>query len=145
MKARRIGTAIDVAIDEPAAAGSARAFGWLMTGVAALVGLWAWWKGKAWTLWPFAIALAFALATLLELRVLQRLHRWWMVLATLLGRIVTPLVMGLIYFGLVTPLGLLMRWSGKDPMRRRFDPGASTYWIEREPKGPDPRTMERQF
>jgi hypothetical protein len=30
-------------------------------------------------------------------------------------------------------------------MRRRFDPGASTYWIEREPKGPDPRTMERQF
>ncbi len=145
MSQRRSGTAIEAAIDTPAAASSARAFGWLMAGVAALVGLWALWKGKAWMPWPFAIAFAFTLITLLELSVLHTLNRWWMALALLLGRIVTPLVMGLIYFGLVTPLGLLMRLSGKDPMLRRFDSAASTYWIEREPKGPDPATMERQF
>lgn len=145
MSQRRTGTAIEAAVDTPAAASSARAFGWLMAGVAALVGLWALWKGKAWMPWPFAIALAFVLATVLRLRVLDGLNRGWMALAVLLGRIVTPLVMGLIYFGLVTPLGLLMRLTGKDPMQRRFDPSASTYWVEREPKGPDPATMERQF
>jgi hypothetical protein len=145
MSQRRAGTAIEAAVDTPVAASSARAFGWLMAGVAALVGLWALWKGKGWMPWPFAIAIAFALITLLELSVLHALNRWWMGLAAFLGRVVTPLVMGLIYFGLVTPLGLLMRLSGKDPMQRRFDPTASSYWIEREPKGPDPTTMERQF
>ena len=145
MSRRRTGTAIEAAVDTPVAASSARAFGWLMASVAALVGLWALWKGKAWMPVPFAIALAFALATLLRLSVLEWLNRAWLALAVLLGRIVTPLVMGLIYFGLITPLGLLMRLTGKDPMQRRFDAAASTYWIEREPPGPDPATMERQF
>lgn len=54
-----------------------------------------------------------------------------------------PLVLGFLFFAAVTPMGLAMRALGKDPLRRRFDRAAATYWIRRDPPGPGP--MSRQF
>jgi len=45
----------------------------------------------------------------------------------------------------VTPIGMLMRMSGRDPLRRKFEPAAKTYWITREPPGPAPETFNNQF
>jgi hypothetical protein len=53
--------------------------------------------------------------------------------------------MGLVFYTTVTPIGLARRLLGKDPLRRRFDRDAVTYWIERDPPGPAPDTMTRQF
>ena len=53
--------------------------------------------------------------------------------------------MGLIFFVAVTPTALIMRLVGKDPLHRRFEPEARTYWIERRPPGPEPETMKNQF
>lgn len=91
-----------------------------------------------------ATAGVFALLAVLAPHWLAPLNRGWLALGLLLGRVLTPVIMGLIYFGLVTPLAILARWRGVDPMRRRFDAAAQSYWIRRDPPGPDPATMERQ-
>lgn len=61
-----------------------------------------------------------------------------------IGFVVSHVVMALVYYLVVTPIGLVMRVLGHDPMHRRFDPEASTYWIERHPVH-DPKRYYRQF
>ena len=56
-----------------------------------------------------------------------------------------PLVMGLVFFTTVVPIGLALRAFGKDPLRLRREPTAASYWIPREPPGPEPDTMKQQF
>ncbi|MGE4071214.1 MAG: SxtJ family membrane protein [Lysobacterales bacterium] len=143
---RRRGTAIESAHDsDRAALGSNRVFGWLMAAVAALVTLWAWHHQHPTLPWALGASLILALLATVAPQLLQPLNRAWMALGHLLGRIVSPIIMALIYFGVVTPIALIARARGVDPMRRRFDPSAQSYWIAREPPGPDPKTMERQY
>ena len=76
---------------------------------------------------------------------LSRANRAWVRLGLLLSAVVSPLVLGLIYALSLVPIGLLMRALGRDPLRRKPDPGASSYWIAREPPGPAPESMINQF
>jgi hypothetical protein len=92
-----------------------------------------------------AIAAGFLAVALVRPSLLSPLNRLWFMFGLLLHKIVTPVIMGLIFFLTVTPTGLIMRLSGRDPLRLRRDPEAKTYWIEREPPGPDPETMRNQF
>ena len=69
----------------------------------------------------------------------------WVKLGALLYVIVSPIVMALLFYLTVTPLALLMRVPGKDPLRLRRDPNAASYWIERTPPGPAPESMKNQF
>jgi hypothetical protein len=68
-----------------------------------------------------------------------------MLLGLVLYKIVNPIVMALLFFSTITPVGFLMRLSGKDPMRLRHDPAATSYWIAREPPGPPAESMRNQF
>jgi len=68
----------------------------------------------------------------------------WMVAAYPVGWVVSHVLMGAIYFALLTPIGLILRACGRDPMERKFLPQASTYWIPRE-KTRDTRRYFRQF
>lgn len=68
----------------------------------------------------------------------------WMTLAFPIGFVIGHVLLGAVYFLVVTPIGLLMRAAGRDPMNRRFDPSASSYWIARTPRT-DPRSYFRQF
>ena len=72
-------------------------------------------------------------------------NRAWMKLAELLNRVVSPLVLGLLFFGLFTPIAWGMRLAGRDAMKRRFEPEASSYWQDRDPPGPDPDGLHNQF
>ena len=58
---------------------------------------------------------------------------------------VTPVVMGLLFFLTVTPIALIMRALGKDPLRLKRDDAAASYWILRQPPGPPPESLRRQF
>ena len=49
------------------------------------------------------------------------------------------------YFGIFTPTAWVMRWAGRDALKRRFEPGVRTYWVERDPPGPDPAGLPNQF
>jgi hypothetical protein len=76
---------------------------------------------------------------------LAPLNRLWLRVGLLLQRVVNPVVMGAMFYGVITPFGLAMRAAGWDPLRKRFDPLAQSYWIERRPPGPPPDTMSNQF
>lgn len=76
---------------------------------------------------------------------LAPLNHAWTRLGLLLFRVMNPLVMGVIFVATVIPTGLIMRALGKDPLRRRLDRGARSYWIERNPPGPSPDGMRNQF
>ncbi len=145
MSGRRRGTAIDAAIDNEAPPPSARAFGYVLAAVLLLGAGAAFAHDYAWAKWLLLAGVALAVAGQFAPFLLSPLNRLWMALGHLLGRIVSPLIMGLIFFGVVTPIAIIARWRGVDPMRRRFDPAATSYWIERQPPGPDPATMERQW
>jgi len=62
-----------------------------------------------------------------------------------IGFVVSHVLLGAVYYLLVTPIGLIMRAAGYDPMHRRFEPGARSYWIERDEGEQDPRSYFRQF
>jgi hypothetical protein len=96
--------------------------------------------------WPALIAsLPFLMLALVAPKLLAPLNKLWMKLGLLLGKIVNPIVMGLLFFLTITPIGLLMRWMGKDQLRRGFDKRSASYWIERRPPGPPPESMKNQF
>lgn len=124
---------------------SNRSFGFLFTVVFALWGAWWWWRARPSAPYLLAIAVVFALVTLLRADWLAPLNRAWMRLAELLNRIVSPVVLGVLYYGLVTPYGTIMRLLGRDPMHRRFEAQARSYWIPRQPPGPPPDSLSNQF
>lgn len=113
----------------PPVAPTDRAFGWTFAAVFALLGLF---LHPAW----LALAAATALVTLVNARWLAPANRAWMRLGAALHRVVSPVVMGILYFAVFTPMGVAMRAFGWDAMRRARDPAAKSYWIRRDPPGP---------
>jgi hypothetical protein len=127
------------------AAPSNHAFGWLFSAVFALAGGYALWRESR--LYPLLLAGAavLLLLTLFRPRWLAPLNRLWMAVGELFHRIVSPLVLGVIFFAVFTPFGLVMRWMGRDSMKRRFEPQAQTYWVTRDPPGPAAESLREQF
>lgn len=101
--------------------------------------------GAAVRWWSLVPAIGFAGLGLVYPRVLAPLNRLWTRLGLVLHRLANPVILGILFFGVVTPTGWLMRALGKDPLRLRRDPSAGTYWIERDPPGPAPDSLKDQF
>lgn len=76
---------------------------------------------------------------------LQPLNKTWTMLSVLLGRVIHPMITAVLFFLVFTPAGLFSRMLGKDPLRLKSMPEANTYWIVRNPPGPEPETMAKQF
>ena len=125
--------------------GSDRSFGLVFGGFFALIALVPLIRGGAVHWWAIALAAAFLAVAMVRPALLAPANRAWMRFALLLSKIVNPIMMGLVFFLAVTPVALIMRMRGKDPLRLRFDRGAQSYWIERTPPGPAPDSMPRQF
>ncbi|MBI2240889.1 MAG: hypothetical protein HYU59_08820 [Magnetospirillum gryphiswaldense] len=125
--------------------GSERSFGLVFAVFFTLVGLWPLKSGGDIRLWALAAAVAFLVAALAVPKWLNPLNLLWFKFGLLLHKIMTPLIMGLLFFVTVTPIGVLMRATGKDPMRLKRDPAATSYWIKRDPPGPAPDSMKNQF
>jgi len=124
---------------------SNRSFGLVFAAFFAIVGLLPWLFGSGVRGWALATAAAFAVAGLLFPNLLAPLARLWARIGTFLHRVVSPIVLGVMFFLVVTPIGVLMRWLGKDPLRLKFDRAAESYWIPREPPGPAPDSLKNQF
>jgi len=124
---------------------SDRSFGLLFTVVGALIGAWMLWRGNRFANVAFGVAALFLIAALAYPPVLRPFNSAWMHLGWLLNRLVSPIVMGVIYFGLFTPIATVMRLRGRDVLQRRFDPARDSYWIDRDPPGPDGSSFPRQF
>ena len=120
-----------------------RYFGFLVGGVFALLGLGPMLFGKAMRLWAVIPAGALLFLAVLAPASLGPVYRVWMKIGHVLGWINTRIILSLTFYGLFMPMGFIMRLAGKDPMRRRYEPGADTY---RVPSAQRPGShMLRQF
>jgi len=125
--------------------GSDRNFGLVMAGAFAVLGALPLLHLARPHWWLLAVALAFAVLGLLAPRLLFPLNYVWFRFGLLLHRVISPIVIGAVFFLCVTPIGVIMRLLGKDvlSLRRRAD--LPSYWIVRDPPGPEPGTMTNQF
>jgi hypothetical protein len=126
-------------------AGTNRSFGFAFAAVFAVVGVWPYFSGAPLRLWALALGLIFLTAAVAFPRALAPLNWLWFKFGRVLHHVMNPLIMGVIYVGAVIPTGLLLKAFGKDVLRLKRDPDASSYWIERKPPGPGPKSMSRQF
>jgi len=124
---------------------SNRSFGVVFSIVFSIVGLFPLLKGAPPRWWALGIAVLFLVAALIYPKCLAPLNRLWTRFGLLLHRIVNPIVMGVLFFLVVTPIALIMRLAGKRPLHLNMEPEAATYWIRREPPGPAPDSMKQQF
>jgi hypothetical protein len=129
--------------DEPRA--SERNLGLTFAVVLALVGALKLYRGAGAGLYWLAAAALFLACAFLWTAPLRPLNLLWHRLGLLLFAVVSPIVMGVVFFTTVAPIGLLMRLLGKDPLRLELDRAARSYWIERNPPGPAAAQMKNQF
>ena len=125
--------------------GSERSFGHVFAIAFTVIGLWPLIRGGASHLW--ALLTAAALLTLAYLRpaVLRPLNVIWFRLGLLLGAVVTPVVMGLLYATTFVPTSLILRLAGRDLLGLEREPDRVSYWVARDPPGGGQSTMKRQF
>jgi hypothetical protein len=102
------------------------------------------WRGRGYGAWELALAVGFLTVAAFVPGALGPLNRAWAWVGRALNRVVSPLLILVLFYGVVAPVGLAMRAVGKDPLRLRRDPHSSSYWIDcrQESKTSD---MRRQF
>ena len=121
---------------------SNRSFGFVFFVVFLVISLWPLKSQGDLRLWAFILSLIFLVLGVLNSKFLTPLNKLWYKFGILLGSIVSPIVMGVVFFIVVTPIGRIMRFLGKDMLRIKKNKLVSTYWINREKQK---TTMKKQF
>tara|TARA_B100000745_G_scaffold95174_1_gene60153 strand:+ start:119 stop:514 length:396 start_codon:yes stop_codon:yes gene_type:complete len=121
---------------------SNRNFGLVFFVVLLIIALWPLKYESDIRLWVIILSLVFLVLGVLNSRFLSPLNKLWFKFGILLGSIVSPIVMGAVFFIVVTPVGLIMRFLGKDLLRINKNKTISTYWINRDKQK---KTMKKQF
>ncbi len=121
--------------------GSNKSFGIVFFIVFLLVALYPLINNGDLRIWSFIIAIIFLILGLINSKVLTPLNKLWFKLGLLLGKVISPLIMGIIFFLVVTPTALIMRIIGKDLLNLKFN-NKKSYWIEKT--GPKSK-MKNQF
>jgi len=124
---------------------SNRSFGWTFTGIFAVAGVYGAWRGGPQLGALLFLALVTAMVTITRDSWLTPFNRAWMKLGEMMGRVVSPIVLGAIFFAVFTPVGVLMRAFGRDTMYRRFEPAAKSNWVTRDPPGPADNSYRNMF
>ena len=121
--------------------GSNRSFGIVFFIVFLLIDLYPLINEENFRLWSLVISLIFLVLGLINSQILTPLNKLWFKFGILLGKIVSPIIMGIIFFFVVTPIGFIMRAIGKDLINLKYNNNKS-YWIEKT--GPKSK-MKNQF
>ena len=121
--------------------GSNRSFGIVFFVVFLLIGLYPLLKSNDLRIWSLIISFIFLALGLINSRTLTPLNRLWFKFGLLLGKFISPIIMGIIFFIVVTPIGIIMRLFKKDLLNLKFNK-KETYWIDK--KGPKSK-MKNQF
>ena len=122
--------------------GSNRSFGIVFFIVFLIIGLWPTLNDGEIRIWSIVASIIFLILGLINSKLLTQLNILWFKFGKLLGSIVAPIVMGIVFFLVITPIGLIMKIIGKDLLNKRYNNKSKSYWINREKsKG----TMKQQF
>ena len=121
---------------------SNRSFGLVFFVVFLIVALWPLKSGEDIRIWSLALSIIFFSLGILNSKLLTPLNKLWFKFGILLGSIVSPIVMGIVFFLVVTPTSIIMHLLGKDLLKKNKIKSASTYWIKRDKQH---STMKKQF
>ena len=121
---------------------SNRSFGLLFFVVFLIVSLWPLTHEGSIRIWSVIVSAVFLILGLINSRLLTPLNVLWFKLGMILGAIISPIVMGIVFFLVVTPTGFILRIMGKDLLNKKYDKEKETYWIKRNASI---GTMKRQF
>ncbi len=135
----------DFSREETPEGSSDRSFGFVFAVVFLIVALFPLLGDGGVRLWGLALSAAFLVVALARPSLLSPLNILWTKFGNVLHKIVNPLVLGMVFFVVLTPTALLLRLFGKDLVGRKFDRERNSYWIERQPPGPSPESMKNQF
>jgi hypothetical protein len=125
---------------------SERTFGFVFTGIFLIVAGYLWYHGSN----PVAIqaflalAAAFLAFAIVMPVALRPLNKAWYYLGLLLGRVVSPIVLGILFFVLISPIAIVMRMAGRDTLKLRKQ-DVQSHWIDRAPPGPSSESFKEQF
>tara|TARA_B110001452_G_scaffold237598_1_gene217534 strand:- start:153 stop:533 length:381 start_codon:yes stop_codon:yes gene_type:complete len=119
-----------------------KGFGLLFFVVFLAIGLWPLITNENPRIIFLIFSLVFFILGLINSKILTPLNKLWVKFGELLGKIIAPIVMAIIYFAVLTPLSLLIRAFGKDLLKVKFSNKVNSYWIKREK---DLGTMDKQF
>jgi hypothetical protein len=125
--------------------GADRSFGITFAVVFALIALFPLLHGGGIRLWALAGTLVFGGLALVRPALLRPLNRIWFRFGLMLHKIVNPVVLGVMFFLVITPVAALVRLFGGKLMPLDFDKNAESYWQRRSPPGPAPETIRNQF
>lgn len=121
--------------------GSNKNFGIVFFFVFLIIGLWPILKGNDIRYWSIFISIVLLILGLLNSRFLSPLNKIWFKFGIFLGSVISPIIMGIIFFVIVTPTGLIMRLLKKDLLKKKFT-NQKSYWIE---KDNSQNNMKNQF
>ncbi len=120
---------------------SNRSFGILFFIVFFLIGVWPLFNNETLRYWSLVISILFLVLGIFDSKLLRPLNKYWVKLGEILGRIIAPIIMGVIYFTVLSPISLIVRIFGKDLLKIRFSKDNS-YWIKRDK---NIGSMKKQF
>jgi hypothetical protein len=129
----------------PKTGGSDRSFGLVFALAFGVLGVLPVLRSRPPRVWALAVSAVFLLIALIHAPLLNRLNRAWMDVGRLLSKITNPVVTGVMFFLVFTPVAIILRLLGKDPLRLTPAPAAESYWIQRERGALTPDTMRNQF
>tara|TARA_Y100001970_G_scaffold282739_1_gene396200 strand:+ start:681 stop:1073 length:393 start_codon:yes stop_codon:yes gene_type:complete len=121
---------------------SNKSFGLVFFVIFIIIALWPLLNNGNIRIWSIIVSIIFLILGLLNSKILTPFNKLWMRLGALLGIIVSPIVMGVVYFGIITPIGLIMKLFGKDVLNLKLDKNKKTYWTL---KKKIPSKMKDQF
>ncbi len=124
---------------------SEKSFAIVFTVVFLLIAMWPVFYGNEIRLWAFLLAALILGLGLFYPKILTPLNQAWYRLGIILHHIVNPLIMGILFFGIATPTGLIMRLFKGDILKQNWDRQAKTYWIERQDREKISRSFPNQF
>ncbi|CAL76077.1 conserved hypothetical protein; putative membrane protein [Bradyrhizobium sp. ORS 278] len=129
----------------PKPGGSERQFGLVFAGFFVMVALLPLIRFDPPRWWSIPVALVFAVVAMARPQLLRVPNRLWLRFGDLLHRIVSPIIMGAIFFGCISPLAWIMRRAGRDLLALKRDHNIQSYWIDRPRQPQDAAAMKRQF
>ena len=130
----------------PLGARDLRRFGLLVGGVFALLALWFWYRDRSFWSWLLFPAVPLLLLGAVYPKSLRAVYLGWMMLALVLGLVVSTILLTIFFYLVITPMGLVARRAGKDFLSLKLDPAQASYWIRREQSANrNPSEYERQY
>lgn len=119
-----------------------RTFGLIWAGIFLVIGIYPLLDNENLRIWSVVISLLFIAVSFIKPVIMTTFYKKWVLFGAVIGGIVSKVIMFILYFGLFTPVSLVLKIMGKDLLNKKVDKSVNSYWVERETQ---PQSMKNQF